>query len=207
MKLVKLKDQVMVETKQDAIDNINPNYLFVDIVDPLTQDDITSIENIYAFGLLTGRDYITVFTELKVLYIAKGGFSGLTDIEKTISAKSALCTEAEALSTGVTEVQFDSYIDNLADKVKEARNIRVELARKDFSRELKKGTMGYPESNLLLADTRELFNDYVTGNNPAFSKFITDTGDYVTTGISSKSYFTQARKDNLIKRIVNGIKD
>lgn len=205
MELIKHKVSKMVETKAGVLQKLNPNYEFVDVVDSDLHDVITSIETIYAFGLLTGRDYITFLTEIKTLIISKGGFSGLTEQEKNIISRLAMCTDAEALTVGVTSEQFDTYIDTLADKTRSAREKRVELARKDFSKELKRGTMTYTQSNSLLIDTRELFNDYMVGNNPAFIYFITDTNGYESTGFSSKAYYTADRRQRLIDRIVTGL--
>lgn len=205
MKLIQYKVAKMVESKQDVTDNINPNYDFVDIVDQSIHNDITSIESINTFGPLTKRDFITLVAEIKALLISKGGFINLTTAEKLVVAKLAICTEAEALSVGISSETFEEYIDNLASKNKKAREKRVEVARKDFSRELKRGTMTYAQSNALLVDTRDLFNDYIIGNNPAFVSFITSTNEYLTTGFSTKTYYTLERKQRLIDRIVNGI--
>jgi hypothetical protein len=190
MRLVKHKQPKMAE--KDSL--IDPNYEFVDVVDTEIHEDITSIENLNVFGLATGCDEIVVLTALGTEMAMKGGFANLSPSEKNIIVSCAICTLEEALTHGLSESEFDLCIDILAEMAMKGRKKRIERIRKDMSRELKKGRMTYAESNALLADTRDLFNDYITGNNPAFKT-------WVETDFSSKPYFTEDRKNDFLKRL------
>jgi hypothetical protein len=170
MKLIKHKIAQMAE-KNSVLD---PNYEFVDVVDPELHDDITSIYNLANNGLLTGKDYQFLMTEIYMLMVELGGFNELSDDDKIIIVKLAICSYDEAIAYGITDAEFKPYVCMQANKTYIARNARIESIRQDFSFELKKKTMTFTQSNEMLAEIRQMFNDYVTGKNPALMNWVMD---------------------------------
>ncbi len=205
MKLIQYKIAKMVESKQDFIGNINPNYEFVETVDTVTQDDITTIEAIYTFGQLTKWDYITILTEISTIVATKGGFTSLTQLEKKIFAETALCNKTEALSIGVTNSQWSKAVRDLSSKTLAARTDRVETLRLDLSEELKDGLLTPAQTNALFADTTSLLNSYRDTKNPDFISFILSTNQYVGTGLAFKEYYTLERYNKFVDRIIKGV--
>ena len=197
MKLIKYKVALMVESTENLFRN--PNYEFVEDVDPNTQDDITTLENLNAFGHMAGRDYMIVLTVAKTLFVATGGFVAQSDNDKRASVRMALCNSEEAQSIGYTLDQFISFQDNLCDETLKVRMVRVDMARKDFGRELLDGTMTYEQVNALLSDTRDILTDYIVGNSASLLNWIN------TEFNEAKSYFSQERKDKFLNKIMLGI--
>ena len=201
MFLVKLKIAQMRRSDRSN----DPNYEFVDAVVPANHEDKTNYKNLSTFGLKTGKDFNYVRDEMKVLLIADTGFANVSeDTDKKILAIWGLCTEAEALTVGITADEYDSYIDAVLDNTKKARGLRVERTRKDFGREIVKGTMTYGESDQLHADSKDLFEAWADANNQLFIDWINSAGNYVGAGFMEKTYGTQVRKDKMIDRIING---
>ena len=194
MILIKYIIPKMVEVNK----KLDPNYEFVDTFDENIHENIHTIENLSFVKDITIKDFNFIRNCILSLIITKGGFDNLTYNEKIISSRWLLCTESQALSIGVSSESYDLYIDSLLDGTKESRRLRVEAARKDFGKEIVKGTLSYVDSNLLHTDTKGLFESYVDANNQDFINWINYT-------FETKSYYTPDRKQKLINRIINGI--
>jgi hypothetical protein len=205
MKLVKFKAAKMVEQKDDVLRNIDPNYLFVDVVDADIHEDITSIEAIYVFGMLTPRDYITYVSEIVAAADSKGEFGDLTPTEQKIYAKLGLSSKAQAASVGITSFDYSKAIRDLSAKTMDARKERIETLRLDLSEEFGDGILTKEHSNLILLDTVTMVKAWERGKHPEFIEWITDSGEHVSTGLSSKVYYTPERKQKFVDRIINGV--
>lgn len=202
MFLAKYKTPRMVE-KSDSLNNIDPNYEFVDVIDAIKHDNITSIENIANLGLLTGRDFIFVRDELYSQLVLKGGWDSVSMPEKHCICRYVLCTESQAL-TIISKEQLDLYDSSVLDNTKLARANRVELARKDLGKERLRGTLAYADSRSLNLDTDKLFETYIVSDNKDFSDWIKSEGAYVGNGFLEKPYGNADRKQKLIDKIING---
>lgn len=205
MKLIQYKAAKMVESKQDFIGNINPNYQFVETVDTATQDDITSIEAIYTLGQLTNWDYITILTEIATQVGLKGGFNNLNTTEKRIYANTALGSKTDALSTGMTGQQWSKAVRDLSAITLLVREERGETLRLDLSEELKDGLLTIDQSNTMFNDVSVMLASWIKTKNPEFIYFILSTNQYAGTGLAFKEYGTPARCSKFVDRIIKGV--
>ena len=199
MKLIKYKTPVMVPMGSLT----NPNYSFVNTIEIGTQDDITSYQNLDVFGVKTGRDFMFVRDEMIALITTDGGFSTLSTEDQLIVARWSACAKNDAL-TLITADERKAYNMNTVAELKKSRSRRIELARQIIGNRILDGDMTYADSNDMLSSTEALFDNFVTGANPAFIYWLNSINGFELNGFASKSYYNEAVKNELIDIVVNG---
>jgi hypothetical protein len=197
MKFVKLLNPIL-----HKVPGVNPNYLFVDVVDAAIHIDITTIENIHNLKSKVARDFMFIRNEISILSTTSI-FINLSTSEKRVVAEYNACAKADALTvlSAIERLEFNKLNTT---RMKEARAIRIERSRQVIGNLVFDGVLTYADSNDLLDKTSVLFNAFIDGGNLAFSDWLNSVGLYTLDGFSFQTYYTVEVRDELLGIINSG---
>jgi len=165
--------------------------------------DISSIETIDLYGFRAG-DAVKGDTEIKQLFEDKPG--------STESAKWAICSQAEktilARRQQVSKVLRLEVYTEIEDNVNFAMFAGATFASRQARTDTAKVQLGY---NMDVADRQDLYdvtaekiNRYVSSGDPDLQNWMESKAPYISTGFSSKTYFTQELLDIYISIVLEG---
>ena len=168
--------------------------------------DITSIDNLYFLfdsaniGFLKNREMIKVL----MIAIVNPDFSNwgsLTLSQKQIVSKLFLAPYSLRITVVTDSEDSASWIELLS-TTKIQRAIQVESMRMIIGKELRLGTISFPDTNQFYIDTMDLLDWYIFTNNQSFYDWLNSDGVYASNGFNSKSYYTLARYTALMNVLV-----
>jgi len=184
----------------------DPNMPTYEISPILNTDyvDITDIYGWFSMELEIGKDYIWC-RDNAMIYTATIGFINLSYDHKLIAAKN-FCVSKTDRDTILTLAEQESAWDLFIAKSKAARSLRWDKAKAYVSFRLTPLDSSDLAESTLNLNTKYIeygIKNIATDNVDGIYDWVQGTGNYISTGFPSKSYWSQTIQDGIIN-ILNG---